>query len=375
MIFNSHINQAPSSTMTKKQILSELAQTRNIIKNKYKQAYSDRIERERKMQETFKPVITELKPITDIFKKSSKEGKNTIKKEEKKCDVADLCYNKDFANNSTSAPVYSPTTTTSTAPVFSTPISKTARIINDEETSPVKSSSSKTKKKSPNRRRRGHQIFDSYMDTQKKWLNKKHQEQRISKADQQHIEQMPKLPSSPDSKDEPEEISPATMRKYGLMEFPRPLSTKRRNGVPTDSQFLLTKAPDLMPNSKILPAKRGNGNKRILPTKRRLINDSQSLLSKRKRNSTDNFHVLPSKRKRYDISYDNASGDGIQSPLDFNFIPYISNPRIVYQHFDDPNEICERLRLLISSRLAGNSNHMHEISSIIEELREIGCIF
>lgn len=66
-------------------------------------------------------------------------------------------------------------------------------------------------------------------------------------------------------------------------------------------------------------------------------------------------------------------GAGMNS-FDYDFIPYDAKNRIVYEYFDDPNELCERLRLLISSRMAGNSNHMQEISSIIEELRELKCI-
>lgn len=45
-----------------------------------------------------------------------------------------------------------------------------------------------------------------------------------------------------------------------------------------------------------------------------------------------------------------------------------------YVYWDDPNELCDRLRLLISSRRAGHSGHNNEIISIIEELREKGYI-
>lgn len=54
--------------------------------------------------------------------------------------------------------------------------------------------------------------------------------------------------------------------------------------------------------------------------------------------------------------------------LETKFIPYAEN--IVYEHYDNPNEICERLKLLVSSKMAGNSNHSQEINSILEELRE-----
>lgn len=54
--------------------------------------------------------------------------------------------------------------------------------------------------------------------------------------------------------------------------------------------------------------------------------------------------------------------------LERKFIPYSEN--IVYEYYDDPNELCDRLRLLTSSKNAGNTNHDQEINSIIEELRE-----
>lgn len=51
---------------------------------------------------------------------------------------------------------------------------------------------------------------------------------------------------------------------------------------------------------------------------------------------------------------------------------YRSNTDLVY--WDDPNELIERLKLLIASRDAGNSNHDNEIISIIEELKEADII-
>ncbi|GBP03667.1 hypothetical protein EVAR_68844_1 [Eumeta japonica] len=45
-----------------------------------------------------------------------------------------------------------------------------------------------------------------------------------------------------------------------------------------------------------------------------------------------------------------------------------------YIYWDDPNELVDRLRLLIASQAAGHSNHNNEIVSIIEELREANII-
>ncbi len=41
-----------------------------------------------------------------------------------------------------------------------------------------------------------------------------------------------------------------------------------------------------------------------------------------------------------------------------------------YVYWDDPNELVERLQLLIAEQTAGNPSHTNEIHSIIEELRE-----
>ncbi|XP_071581755.1 uncharacterized protein [Temnothorax nylanderi] len=50
------------------------------------------------------------------------------------------------------------------------------------------------------------------------------------------------------------------------------------------------------------------------------------------------------------------------------------NNIIDYVHWDDPNELVDRLRLLEASRRAGNDAHGNEIQSVIEELCEVGLI-
>ena len=52
----------------------------------------------------------------------------------------------------------------------------------------------------------------------------------------------------------------------------------------------------------------------------------------------------------------------------------VTDHRVDYVHWDDPNELVDRLRLLDASRRAGNNAHDNEILSIIEELREAGLI-
>lgn len=51
---------------------------------------------------------------------------------------------------------------------------------------------------------------------------------------------------------------------------------------------------------------------------------------------------------------------------------YKKNTEFIY--WDDPNELVERLKLLIASKHAGNTSHDNEIISIIEELKEAEII-
>lgn len=51
-----------------------------------------------------------------------------------------------------------------------------------------------------------------------------------------------------------------------------------------------------------------------------------------------------------------------------------SNNPIEYVRWDDPNELVNRLRLLVASQTAGHTGHANEIISIIEELREARII-
>ena len=48
------------------------------------------------------------------------------------------------------------------------------------------------------------------------------------------------------------------------------------------------------------------------------------------------------------------------------------NPNYIY--WDDPNEIVERIKLLMASQQAGNNNQSNEIVSIIEELKEANIV-
>lgn len=67
-----------------------------------------------------------------------------------------------------------------------------------------------------------------------------------------------------------------------------------------------------------------------------------------------------------------STGSGIRLP---RYKIAKLNTRTDYVYWDDPNELVDRLQLLIAERTAGNPSHENEIQSIIEELREGGYIY
>nr|CAH7716797.1 unnamed protein product [Callosobruchus chinensis] len=52
----------------------------------------------------------------------------------------------------------------------------------------------------------------------------------------------------------------------------------------------------------------------------------------------------------------------------------VTNNKKDYIYWDDPNELVDRLRLLVASQDAGHTGHVNEINSLIEELREAKII-
>jgi len=70
------------------------------------------------------------------------------------------------------------------------------------------------------------------------------------------------------------------------------------------------------------------------------------------------------------------SGAGVLKPP-FATVPSVmkvTNKKVDYVHWDNSNELVDRLRLLNASRRAGNGAHDNEIQSILEELCEAGLI-
>lgn len=66
-------------------------------------------------------------------------------------------------------------------------------------------------------------------------------------------------------------------------------------------------------------------------------------------------------------------GRGLKS-LRTDYMIHSKNERKTFTYWDDPNELVERLRLLVASESAGHTSHHNEIMSIVEELREANII-
>lgn len=64
------------------------------------------------------------------------------------------------------------------------------------------------------------------------------------------------------------------------------------------------------------------------------------------------------------------TGDGL---IDSDAMIYDNNNKS-YVYWDNANELCDRLKLLVASQNAGHSGHHNEIVSLIEELREAKII-
>lgn len=97
----------------------------------------------------------------------------------------------------------------------------------------------------------------------------------------------------------------------------------------------------------------------MFPPRRKLVERVMTpILTRTKRALSKDDLANEEKRKKL--------GDGIMLRMTKN--------RIDYRHWDDPNELCERLFLLIASKEAGNTGLDGEIISILEELKEAGHI-
>lgn len=317
-------NKMPAQSENKMQVLSDLNATRKIIKDKFRQAYMDRITRERKLTEVMKPVTSTM---TKEFDKHRRLKDGNVK-------------------SPTSVLKFKPSRLATSTPKFKRSILR-------------KTPKSKIKSK----------IYDSSNDD--------------DASDSFHTLDEPSGQYDPFTYEFTHDDD--RVDKYNLT----PEESVRVHGIKTSKKTgqmkkINTKFRNL-PKSEQQKWKehRKNIGKHLVNERRRLqdVTDYSSESEGEGEASAQAASEISGVRKLRESTIKKIEktkkGKGIGKHADligFNFIPYNANNRIVYEYFDNPNELIERLKLLISSRMAGNTNHMQEINSIIEELHELGLI-
>lgn len=322
------VKESPSalafSSSKKRKIISDLVAAQNSIKNKFKQAYADRIKLEQDTKKIFKPITSAI----DAFK--SKKLKNEqiedkVKKEQIKDEKVEVNPRRWIASTPKSILHLRKPNMTAFARNIDGTIFRSAVESSADDSDGEDGDRSASAKPSTVSQRKATEDVDLENFTYS-LLNEKDYGK-----------------NPPDSlKVDVLRTSKASGAKKKLIlrwdQLPKSLQRRRLNYLRTTSRALQKSMPD---SGESADSNIENVVDTSLPRLR-----SQA----------------GAERKQYGKS------------LDFNFIPYNESNRIVYEYFDDPNELCDRLRLLISSRMAGNTNHMQEINSIIEELRELDYI-
>lgn len=92
-----------------------------------------------------------------------------------------------------------------------------------------------------------------------------------------------------------------------------------------------------------------------------------------KRNFEPNGQIKGNKSYKYKNIIKKLFHEAVSHKVGSSLMSFNSNPPN-YIYWDDPNELVNRLRLLMASQSAGHNNHNNEIISIIEELQESNII-
>lgn len=421
------------SSPEKRRVLSELAATRKVIKNKFKQAYKTRTKLERERKEIFKPILKSI----DSLKPDKKAKKAQIKKEKVKNErESPFVLRRPSEYRAVQAPVPSPlrspqavraevppavASTSGVEPQQS--VSNSAPLLQmpsdddgdddsyeDDDDDDMFATAdfgrsgveSSTPKKAVSKKRRLPFDTGTKVGDDKRARAGSSRKSVVATLAQAGTENLPVLTVNQRLTREQARKSKINLKdpKFSytvvsdyqdLKHYNKPLSdrapvnVKRTFNYTGKSQLIKTLWKDLprhvkepwLKHRKHVYGLFKRGLERYRPEnmevddtpKRRAIKRNRigsTSRKLRKRIRANDLDVI-------DDDVEMVGGSGIR-PLDFNFIPYNVKNRVIYEYFDDPNELCERLQLLISSQMAGNSNHMQEINSIIEELRELKCI-
>lgn len=379
----------------KRQVLAGLVNARKTIKKKFKRAYTDRIKRERKLKETFKPITASIDTLSKSSKKKSEQDKkkNTKKKKNRTLSPSSSSSSDHGGNDVFETEQFRPKRQHAT----STPKAMTRKRLSYSD-----GDSSRLGARQRTNQTTGYSdLFQSAIGSdssgstvvnssssggkKKKTPTKASRAKKASISPSKFAFDMPTLTRSDiknlqklDTKDFEYTVhgdfdSP---RNYDQKSLPdaamvRVRKTDKATGFEEDLVVRFAQLPESAKRDWIRQRKNMYPQISQSRTKR-----NREVEARRRQTTTeDDFSDDTDDESRPSTSQ--QTGQGLKNSnklVDFNFIPYNVKNRIIYEYFDDPNELCDRLQLLVSSRLAGNTNHMQEINSIIEELQELGCI-
>lgn len=337
----------------RKKVLSKLIATRDIIKSKFKKAYTDRVKRESKLGEIMKPVA---KLFADEFIKKGAEKKD---KNEAKDNV-------------------------NVSKEFKTPF-KPKRLVTSTPKSILRkrhgASALRRYNKSGNRKNSAsnefidadgtlfHSLESSEIDETPILSSDKRIKNRNRNRKKDSIgEYTYEVDRDDDSNHNYSKSPPDNMTVYGY-------KTHKSTGVMEPMSIKWNKLPLharqqwLRDRAAISAAQKSREKSVEVIEDEDLVEEIETAASNKKEPPIFSPKTRSQKRAQ-------SVGHGLNKnkSIDINFIPYNKNDHIIYEYFDDPNELCDRLRLLVSSKMAGNTNHMQEVNSIIEELRELKYI-
>lgn len=347
------------NTMSKNAIRlkSELVRTRKVIAQKFKQSHHDRVKRERTLGERFAPVTNSIdklarsKPniepidpfniaersnpfIDDIHDRGQDQNQfidYNMEPNENDIDPDPLEDNNDDSDVDM-VEVLRP----ATPPIL--PAKKRSR---EDVESPLPRA---------NRKKSRFNAVNVDEDDENETRKKRLETKRLYDLNQKRVSRLKRVKE---------------LRERAMTQ----VAEKTKKDVSASRELALIKAMEMSKNSAT-PLKSKKKSKRIVVSPEDFDIETgvyRGVKSQKRRK----IEVLPSQLDQVKVVRRRKSAT-VGASLERAFIPY--NQNIVYEYYDDPNELCVRLKLLLSSKSAGNSNHDQEINSIVEELRERGII-
>lgn len=351
------------NTMSKNAIRlkSELVRTRKVIAQKFKQSHHERVKRERTLGERFAPVTNSIdklargKPniepldpfnivertnpfIDDIHDRGQDQNQfidYNMEPNENDIDPGPLEDNNDGDSDVDMVEVLRPATP---------PISPARKRSREDVESPLPRGKRANRKKS--RFNAVNVDEGDENETRKKRLETK----RLYDLNQKRVSRLKRVKE---------------LRERAMTQ----VAEKTKKDVRASRELALIKAMEMSKNSAT-PLKSKRTSKRIVVSPEDFDIETgvyRGVKSQKRRK----IEVSPSQLDQVKVVRRKKSAT-VGASLERAFIPY--NQNIVYEYYDDPNELCVRLKLLLSSKSAGNSNHDQEINSIVEELRERSII-